>query len=79
MIFCPLSHHMIRESCLSPGCLFWTEENAFCPLSHLTIWLGSHAYHPDAFLGLRKMHFVHYHISPYGWGVMLITRMLFWD
>ena len=79
-----LSHHMIRESCLSPGCFFGTEENAFCPLSHqmirewclspgcffgtgenafvhyLTIWFGSHVYHPDAFLGLKKMHFVHW-------------------
>ena len=43
-----LSHHIIREWCL------WYF------VHYLTIWLGSHVYHPDAFLGLRKMHFVHY-------------------
>ena len=60
MIFCPLSHHMMREWCLSPGCFFGTEENAFCPLSHHMMREWCLLPGPDAFLGLRKMHFAHF-------------------
>ena len=88
-----LSHHIIREWCLwyfVHYLTIWLGSHVYHPdaflglrkmhfVHYLTIWLGSDVYHPDACFGLRKLHFVHYHISPYDWGVMLITRMLFWD